>query len=157
MVAPHTSWKDVVVALATRSMLKARHIKFLGKKELFDGPFGWFFRWQGGIPVDRFSSHGVVGQVVDMYNSKDEFIIGLAPEGTRKKVNKLRMGFYHIAQKAKVPIVMIGLDYSKRQVLISEPFFTTADEQKDMAYIISFFATVKGKHQERGLQDLVMG
>ena len=108
IIAPHTSWRDVVVGLATRRVLKAKHIKFLGKKELFDGPFGWWFRWIGGTPVDRFSKHGVVDQVVEMFNSHEKFTIGLAPEGTRKKVNKLRTGFYHIAVRANVPILMVG-------------------------------------------------
>lgn len=153
IVAPHTSWKDVVVGLAARSVLKA-NIKFLGKKELFDGPFGWLFRWQGGTPVDRFSSHGVVEQVVDKFNSQEEFVIGMAPEGTRKKVDKLRTGFYHTALNAKVPVLMVGLDFSKRRVVFSEPFFLSGNEAADMEKIISFFAPIKGKHPEQGLQHL---
>ncbi|MBI5858202.1 MAG: 1-acyl-sn-glycerol-3-phosphate acyltransferase [Sphingobacteriales bacterium] len=154
IIAPHTSWRDVAVGLATRSVLKATHIKFLGKKELFDGPFGWWFRWIGGTAVDRFSKHGVVDQVVDMFNSKEEFTIGLAPEGTRKKVDKLRTGFYHIAKKAGVPILMVGLDFSKKEVVLSETFFTSDNEEKDIEHIISFFGQIKGKYPERGLGHL---
>lgn len=154
IVAPHTSWRDVTVGLATRSILKAKHIKFLGKKELFDGPFGWWFRWIGGTPVDRFSQHGVVEQVVEMFNRREEFTIGLAPEGTRKKVDKLRTGFYHIATKANVPILMVGLDFSKKQVVLSEPFIVSGNEAADMEKIISFFEPIKGKHPEQGLQHL---
>lgn len=153
IIAPHTSWKDVVVGMAARSVLKAK-IKFLGKKELFDGPFGWLFRWQGGTPVDRFSSHGVVEQVVNKFNSEEEFVIGMAPEGTRKKVDRLRTGFYHIAVNANVPILMVGLDFSKKQVVFSEPFFPTGNEKADMEKIISFFAPIKGKHPEQGLEHL---
>jgi 1-acyl-sn-glycerol-3-phosphate acyltransferase len=153
IVAPHTSWKDVILCLAARSVLKAGNIKFLGKKELFHGPFGWLFRWLGGTPVDRFSSHAVVEQVVNLFNSKDEFVIGLAPEGTRNKVDRLRTGFYHIAKNANVPIVMIGLDFTNRHMIISEPFIATDNEQTDFRHILSFFAPIKGKHPERGLQD----
>lgn len=153
IIAPHTSWKDVVVGMAARSVLKAK-IKFLGKKELFDGPFGWLFRWQGGTPVDRFSSHGVVEQVVEKFNSNEKFVLGMAPEGTRKKVDKLRTGFYHIALKANVPVLMVGLDFSKKQVVLSDPFFLTGNEEDDMKKIISFFAPIKGKHPEQGLQHL---
>jgi len=154
IVAPHTSWKDVIVGLAARSVLRATQIKFLGKKELFDGPFGWFFRWMGGTPVNRFSQQGVVEQVVEIFMKKDEFAIALSPEGTRKKVDHLRTGFYHIAKNANIPILMVGLDFANKQMIFAEPFFTTNDEQKDFADIISFFAPVKGKHPELGLAHL---
>lgn len=145
----------MVIALAARNVLGQRQIKFLGKKELFDGPFGWFFRRMGGTPVDRFSKQGAVEQVVEMFMNKDEFTIALSPEGTRKKVDQLRTGFYHIAKKAGVPIVMIGLDFANRQMIISEPFFTSDDEQKDFSHILNFFAPIKGKHPEKGLSDLI--
>jgi len=153
IVAPHTSWKDLVVALAARSVLRLQHIKFLGKKELFDGPFGWFFRRMGGTPVDRSGKHGAVEQVVEMFMHNNEFTIALSPEGTRKKVEHLRTGFYHISKKAGVPLVMIGLDFANKQMIISEPFYTTDDEQKDFNHILTFFAPVKGKYPEKGLQD----
>jgi 1-acyl-sn-glycerol-3-phosphate acyltransferase len=46
----------------------------------------------------------------------ENLVIALSPEGTRKKVDKLRTGFYFIAKKANVPIVMVGLDYSKKEL-----------------------------------------
>ena len=60
IVAPHTYWKDLLIGIAFRSVLKIKHGKYLGKQELFDGPFGFIFRWLGGTGVDRFSKHGVV-------------------------------------------------------------------------------------------------
>ena len=154
IVAPHTSWKDVIIGFAARSVLHIDHTKFLGKKELFDGPFGWLFHWLGGTAVDRFSKNGVVDQVVEMFNNKEEFLLAIAPEGTRKRVDKLRTGFYYIAQKAKVPILMVGLDFSKKQMLFSKPFFTSNDQEKDFNRIIDFFAIIKGKHPESGLGHL---
>ena len=154
IVAPHTSWKDIIVGLAARSVLQAKQIKFLGKKELFNGPFGWFFRWLGGTPVDRFSHHGMVKQVVEMFMKKEEFALALSPEGTRKRVDHLRTGFYHIAKNAKVPILMVGLDFANKQMIFSEPFFTTDNEEEDFNRIITFFAPVKGKHPELGLAHL---
>jgi 1-acyl-sn-glycerol-3-phosphate acyltransferase len=154
IIAPHTSWKDMVVALAARSVLQLKHIKFLGKKELFEGPFGWFFRRMGGIPVDRSGKHGAVEQVVEIFMKKNEFTIAISPEGTRKKVDHLRTGFYHIAKKAGVSILMIGLDFAHKQFIISEPFFTTGNEQNDFNHILGFFVPVKGKHPERGLKDI---
>jgi 1-acyl-sn-glycerol-3-phosphate acyltransferase len=69
----------------------------------------------GGTGVDRFSKHGVVEQVVEKFNKANNLFIALSPEGTRKKVDKLRTGFYYIAKKANVPIIMVGLDYSKKE------------------------------------------
>lgn len=154
IVAPHTSWTDFIIGIAFRSVLKIKHAKFLGKQELFRAPFGFIFRWLGGTPVDRFSKQGLVDQVADKFNKADKLLIALSPEGTRKKVDKLRTGFYHIAQKAKVPVIMIGFDYSKKEVTIAEPFYTSADEATDFKKIIDFFAPVKGRFPEKGLAHL---
>ena len=154
LVAPHTSWKDILVGLATRSKLKIYKAKFLGKKELFDGPFGWYFRWLGGVPVDRFSKQGMVEQVVELYTKNPEFIIALSPEGTRKKVDKLRTGFYHIARQAVIPILLIGFDFSKKEIMIRELFYPTGDEAADFKTIIDFFGPVIGYKPENGLAHL---
>lgn len=154
IVAPHTSWKDILVGFASRNQLKIYNAKFLGKKELFDGPFGWFFKMLGGVPVDRFSSHGAVEQVVDMFNKNDEFILAMSPEGTRKKVDKLRTGFYHIAKLANVPIQMVGFDFSKKEIIVGKPFYTSDDEAADIKHIIDFFAPVKGANPEQGMGHL---
>ena len=154
LVAPHTSWRDIIVGLAARVKLKIYKAKFLGKKELFDGPFGWYFKWLGGVPVDRFSKHGMVEQVAEMFNRQDEFIIALSPEGTRKKVDKLRTGFYHIAKLANVPIQMVGFDFSKKEIRLAEPFYISSNEEADFNHIIDFFANIKGYHPNSGLEHL---
>jgi 1-acyl-sn-glycerol-3-phosphate acyltransferase len=145
IVAPHSSWKDILVAFAARNELKISHAKFLGKKELFNGPFGWLFKSLGGTPVDRFSSHGMVEQVAALFAANENFVLAMAPEGTRKRVDKLRSGFYHIAKKAQVPIITIGLDFENRQLKVGEPFFTTDNEEADFKKIISFFTDIRGK------------
>jgi 1-acyl-sn-glycerol-3-phosphate acyltransferase len=154
IMGPHTSWKDMVVGLAAKNVLQLGRIKFLGKKELFRWPFGGLLRRLGGVPVDRSVSHSVVKQVVDQFNQQDELIIGMMPEGTRKKVKKLRTGFYFIAKNANVPIIMIGLDFASKQLIISEPFFVTGNEAADFIHIHSFFASVQGKYPELGLSHL---
>lgn len=155
VVAPHTSWVDFIVGVAFRSELKIEQAKFLGKSELFKGPFGFLFRWMGGTPVDRVSKHNMVDQVVERFNSNDSFLLALSPEGTRKRVEKLRTGFYYIAKKAAVPILMIGLDFENRQLVIGEAFTTTDDEAADFKKILDFFAPIKGKKPANGLKHLV--
>jgi 1-acyl-sn-glycerol-3-phosphate acyltransferase len=154
IVAPHTSSADVIVCLAFRKVLHLERFKFIGKQELFKSPFGFIFRKLGGMPVDRFHKQGFIDQVADMFNNKEEFIIGLSPEGTRKRVDRLRTGFYHIAKKAGVPIVMLGLDFENRQLVFAEPFLTGNDEQADFDRILRFFGPIKGKHPELGLTHL---
>ena len=158
-VAPHTSWKDILIGFAVRSELRIEHAKFLGKKELFDGAFGFVFRWLGGIPVDRFgkkgiSKQGVVEQAVTLFANNETFILGIAPEGTRKRVNKLRSGFYQIAKKAQVPIIPFGFDFEHKQILIGEPLFTSLDEEEDLKKMIAFFSTIKGKEPTFDLRHL---
>jgi 1-acyl-sn-glycerol-3-phosphate acyltransferase len=153
-VAPHTHWVDVMVGFAARNAMNINHAKFLGKKELFVGPLGWVLRKMGGTPVDRFSKHGMVDQVAEIFAANENFILGLSPEGTRKRVDKLRTGFYHIAKKAGVPIVPIGFDYENKRVVIGEAFFPGVDEAADLKKIISFYAKIKGRNPDLDLRHL---
>src|SRR6188768_4157392 len=89
IVGPHTSNWDFMVLLAYRSVAKIEGARFLAKKELFDSPFGFIFRWLGGTPVDRKSANNVVDQVAAIFDAHEEFALALSPEGTRKKIDKL--------------------------------------------------------------------
>lgn len=153
-VGPHTHWHDVMTGFAARNAMQIHHARFLGKKELFKGLQGWVLKKLGGTPVDRFSPTGMVDQVVELFNTKERFILGLSPEGTRKRVDTLRTGFYHIAKKAGVPIVPIGLDYEHKKLVIGEAFFTGDDESTDFKKIIAFFANIKGKVPANDLRHL---
>lgn len=155
IVGPHTSWRDFLIGLAFRSVLKIRNGHFLGKAELFKGPFGFLFRWLGGTPVDRFSQRGVVEQVADKFNDAQNLYIVLSPEGTRERVDKLRTGFYFIAKIANVPIIMTGMDFHKKELSISEPFYVTDNEEEDFRKIIDFLGPLSGFHPEKGLSHLV--
>jgi 1-acyl-sn-glycerol-3-phosphate acyltransferase len=153
--APHTSSSDVWIGLAARAVLKIEHVKFLGKKELFQYGLGWLFKSLGAVPVDRSAPNGVVGQVVEMFNKNDSFTIALAPEGTRKKVDKLKTGFYQIAKQAEVPLLLVGIDFGNKAIRFSELIFPTTDEFADFNKILSFFAPIDGKHPELGLKHLL--
>ncbi|MES2327963.1 MAG: 1-acyl-sn-glycerol-3-phosphate acyltransferase [Bacteroidota bacterium] len=155
IVGPHTSSWDFIIGVAWRSRLRLTHAKFLGKAELFKRPFGFIFRKLGGFPVERSENHNMVDQVVNLFNSHDSFTLVLSPEGTRKKVDRLRTGFYYIAKKAGVPIVMTGLDFEKKQASFSEPFFTSDDEAADLQHIYQFYALIKGKKPEQGMAHLL--
>jgi len=149
--APHTSNWDLFLGLATRSIDHSAYIGFVGKKELFRFPLGLILRWMGGTPVDRSKRSNFVDAVVDMYNQRETFAICLAPEGTRKKVDKLRSGFYWIARKANIPIVLTILDYGNRTLRISDPIYPTQDAEADMELIVSYYRGVEGKNPELGI------
>ncbi len=150
-VAPHTSNWDFPLGVMTRSILKMKHTYFLGKDSLFKPPYGWFFRWLGGYPVDRTKSNDKVQQVVDIFNKHENFIIGVAPEGTRKKVAKLRTGFYYIAKGANIPIIPVGFDFSKKRVVLGKPFYPTDNIDLDFETLRTFYRPMRGKNPELGI------
>ncbi|MCL2917370.1 lysophospholipid acyltransferase family protein [Shewanella litorisediminis] len=143
-VAPHTSNWDFIVGVMARGALGER-IHFLGKHQLFIPPWGWFFRAIGGSPVDRRKNNNLVDAVSSLFEDDKEFKLALAPEGTRSNVNRWKTGFYHIAVKAQVPIVTVGLDFAQRKVVIAPPRATTGDMQADMNAIIAFYRRIKGR------------
>jgi 1-acyl-sn-glycerol-3-phosphate acyltransferase len=151
IVAPHTSSWDFIIGVLARSHMKMNSARFLGKKELFDGPFGWFFRTLGGYGVDRKSAHQVVDQVVEAFKSHEHFILALAPEGTRKKVDKLRTGFYYMALGAGVPIQPIGMDFQSKSIIIGNLLNPSGNLEADMKIILSFFNGIKGKNPDQGI------
>jgi 1-acyl-sn-glycerol-3-phosphate acyltransferase len=117
----------------------------------------FLFSWLGGTPVDRFSKQGVVEQVVEKFNNAENLVIALSPEGTRKKVDKLEPGFIISHKQANVPIVMVGLDYSKKELSVSEPIYTTDNEAADFRKIIEFFAPLKGYYPDKGFCPFIEG
>jgi 1-acyl-sn-glycerol-3-phosphate acyltransferase len=149
-IAPHTSNWDFVVGVAARSILKIQRAKFLGKSQLFRAPYGWFFKLLGGYPVERSQSRDVTDQVAAIFNKHEEFVLAMAPEGTRKKVEKIKTGFYYIARKANVPIIPVGFDFLKKEVIIGVPLYPT-DFEKDMEQLLSFYRNVTGKNPEFGI------
>ncbi|WP_088322762.1 1-acyl-sn-glycerol-3-phosphate acyltransferase [Polaribacter tangerinus] len=147
IAAPHTSWVDFPIAILTRISCGTM-IHFIGKDALFKWPFGYFFRVLGGTPVNRSTSNNLVEAVIKTFNSKEEFRLGLSPEGTRKKVIQWKTGFYYIAKGANVPVVMATLDFENKKVKISPPYYTTDNKENDFKHFRSFFEGVKGKNPE---------
>jgi 1-acyl-sn-glycerol-3-phosphate acyltransferase len=154
VIAPHISWVDILIGFASRSKLGIQHAKFIGKKELFEGFFGGFLKRMGGIPIDRKGKLGIVEQIAKYYADNDEFIVGVSPEGTRKRVDKLKTGFYHIAKSADIPIVLVGFDYKKRQVILADPMYASENEEADIKKVVAFFSTIEGAKPEYDLRHL---
>jgi len=144
---PHTSWHDFYIGVLLRKVVGVK-TNFVGKKELFTWPFGYYFRAIGGVPLNRSSNENKVEAIAKEFKKHDEFRMTLAPEGTRKKVSEWRTGFYYIAKEANVPIIMFTLDFENKQNKISEPFYPTDDVEADFAFMREFYKGVKGKVRE---------
>ncbi len=146
--APHTSNWDFVLFLALAFSLKANP-KYMGKAELFRWPLGGFFRWCGGIPVDRSKSTGLVEQTVDAINRADRFILVITPEGTRKEVSSWKSGFYHIARQAGIPLALGFIDRRRKAIGIGPTFVPGDDMDADMKEIQSYYSGIVGINPRR--------
>lgn len=144
IVAPHTSWYDFFLCLMVRRILNIQ-INFLGKKELFAPPFGWYFKRVGGTPLDRSPNQNKVEAIAAIFKSKPLFRLALSPEGTRKKTERWKTGFYYIALEANVPVIRVALDYASKTVSISKPIFVTGNVEQDLSEILDFYKEVQGK------------
>ena len=147
IVAPHTSNWDFVVGVAALFSLGFR-VSFLGKDSLFKWPLGVFMRWLGGVAVDRSVSRDRVAEAVGAFNTSEKLVLVVAPEGTRKRVEDWKTGFYHVAHGANVPIVPVAFDYGTKTVRLGPPFRTTGNARADIALLKEFYRGVTPKTPE---------
>ncbi|HON58537.1 MAG TPA: lysophospholipid acyltransferase family protein [Smithella sp.] len=147
IVAPHTSNWDLFYGILLAFTLKL-DARYIAKKELFRGPFACLMRWSGAIPVDRASSHHVVEQMAAAFRKSEKFVLALAPEGTRRRKEFWKSGFYHIALSARVPILLGYIDYAGKCGGAGPLIHPTGNEEEDMRVIRDFYQTVRGKHPE---------
>ncbi|MDO9152144.1 MAG: lysophospholipid acyltransferase family protein [Paludibacter sp.] len=147
-VAPHTSNWDFFIGKFTYWAL-GRKSYFLMKKSWFFFPLGILLRSMGGVPIDRSKRTSVTEQMVEEFNKHETFHLAITPEGTRSKVHKWKMGFYHIAFAAGVPIQLAYIDYKKKEMGITELLIPTGDEKADMKKIKAFYRNVTARHPRK--------
>jgi 1-acyl-sn-glycerol-3-phosphate acyltransferase len=148
LAVPHTATRDFPIGLGASYTMTCKH-GFLGKKELFDGPFGFIFRALGGIPVDRSSKHNMVDQVAELINKEDEFFLVMAPEGTRTRTERWKTGFYHIAKKIDAPIILGYIDFKRKHTGLEKVFWPTENEEADFEAIEKFYSNVTAMYPEK--------
>jgi 1-acyl-sn-glycerol-3-phosphate acyltransferase len=146
-VAPHTSNWDFVIGVMVLWALDIK-LSFLGKHSLFRGMFGRWMRSIGGIPVNRDSTHGVVGDVVQAFARADRMVLALAPEGTRQLDKGFKKGFLYIAHGAGVPVLLTYFDFSRKIIGFGPLFITTGDVERDMEFVLNFFRPINGKYRK---------
>lgn len=145
IVAPHTSNWDFLVGVAAMFALGIR-VTFLGKDTLFRWPFGAIMRWLGGIPVTRDSPHNVVEQTVAHMRAHPRVVLGLSPEGTRRKRARWRTGFHYVARGVGIPIVPVALDYSTRTIRFFPPHEASESVDDDMTRLARYFDPAMARH-----------
>jgi 1-acyl-sn-glycerol-3-phosphate acyltransferase len=151
IVVPHTSWHDFYIGLFARGII-GLEMHYVAKKELFRFPFGFYFRWMGGAPLNRNSRQNTVEAIAEIFKKRAIFRLAIAPEGTRKKVFDWKTGFYYIALKAEVPIVPVAFDYSKKEVILHDAFYPTGDIQNDFLSLKNNYKGVVGRIPEYGFE-----
>ena len=148
IAAPHTTNWDLPLMLAVAYHFRIK-LKWMGKDDLFKGPFGWVMKALGGIPIDRSKANNVVSQMVEIYAQADDLAVAIPPEGTRSKTSYWKTGFYNIAHGASVPIALGFLDYKKKIGGIGCLMTTSGDYDSDLEKIKAFYAPISGKYTDR--------
>lgn len=136
--AHHTSNWDFVLFIAAKFILRL-NARWFGKHSIFRWPFGALMRYWGGIPIRRHLKLNTVEQAIEAFAEHRQFILVLSPEGTRRKVERWKSGFYHIACGAGVPIVPAALDFQHRRIVIGAPFQPTGNEEADLRQLLAFY------------------
>ena len=152
IAADHTSNWDFVIGMAVKMVLRLK-AGFFAKHSLFFWPLGVLMRALGGVPIERSRSGNRVQDAVDKINKSENFVLVIAPEGTRSKVARWKTGFYHIACGADIPVVPVGFDFTNKKVVIGKPMDMTGDIQNDFQKMHQFFVPFEGRHPELGCNE----
>ena len=152
IVYPHTSNWDFIIGLLAKWAMR-EPIRWIGKESLFRGmtgaTLGRLMRMGGGLPVDGHHASGAVEQLTALMAAEPWFWIALSPEGTRKHLDHLRSGFYHLALAAQVPVGLAYIDFARRRVGVKDFVRMSGDEAQDLAMLSRHYADKRGLHPEQ--------
>jgi len=146
IAAPHSSNWDGIWGFAAKLAL-GLEVRVLGKAQLFWWPLGPLLRRLGAIPVDRAAAQGTVGQAVALIRGSRRIWFALAPEGTRKRVERWKTGFWKIAHEAQVPILPAYFHYPERVIGFGPLFQTSDDMAADIAALRAWYRPWMGKNR----------
>ena len=147
IIAPHTSNWDFVHGMALVLSLKVK-IYWLGKHTIFKRGFRRLLKSLGGIPVNRAKSKNVVNDVIEIAKREGGILLGISPEGTRKKTENWKSGFLRIAQSLECPILLVSIDYPTKEISFRELFYPSGDNQKDIDQLKQYYKDFVGKIPE---------
>jgi 1-acyl-sn-glycerol-3-phosphate acyltransferase len=147
VMAPHTSMRDFWIGRLAYWYLGMK-VKFIIKKELFFFPLGIFIKAMGGIPVNRQNSGNLKDQIVEIFSEKEHLVLTITPEGTRKLNYNWKRGFYYIAVKANVPILLGYVDYKKKTGGIGKLVTPSGNYEEDLGIIQDFYMDITARFPE---------
>ncbi len=147
-VAPHTSNLDFFIGKLAYASLGLK-MSFLIKKEWTRPPLGKFMRKHGAIGIDRSKHNSMTDILSELFRKKRELHLIITPEGTRKRNPNWKLGFYYIAKKAGVPILIVSMDYKKKEISILGIYKPTDDEEADIVAIKNYYKGVNACHPKR--------
>ncbi|MCB0497902.1 MAG: 1-acyl-sn-glycerol-3-phosphate acyltransferase [Cyclobacteriaceae bacterium] len=158
IAAPHTSYWDFLYARAAFFIMGVP-MKVTIKKEVVNFPvFGWFARQLGAIAIDRNPKEGglkrkksMVDAMVDLVNERDQLIMMITPEGTRKHAPRWKTGFYRVAEGANVPIILGYLDYAKKHAGLGPVIIPSGNYEEDLEKIMDFYRDKTAKYPDQGV------
>jgi 1-acyl-sn-glycerol-3-phosphate acyltransferase len=145
VVYPHTSNWDFPIGLLAKWAVGVQ-FRWLAKDSLFRGPMGALMRYWGGVPVDRSAPQGAAGRLATTMLAANSFWLAITPEGTRSYRPHWKSGFYRIALEAKVPVLLVALDYGRKAVDVTRTVVLTGDEAADMAAIAQAYQGVRAMY-----------
>ena len=147
VAGPHTSNWDFLLALAFIFGLNL-NVFWIGKHTLFKNGFSKIMRKLGGIPVDRASPELLMNEVSNIVKRKQGVIIAISPEGTRKKVERLKSGFLRIAKTTNSQILLAGIDFESKLIHLGKLFQPSGNTESDLLDVHNYFRQFKGKRPE---------
>ncbi|WP_337482077.1 1-acyl-sn-glycerol-3-phosphate acyltransferase [Prevotellamassilia timonensis] len=147
-VAPHTSnWDFIIGELYYTSIGLTSN--FLMKKEWFFWPFGRLLKRIGGIPVERSKHTSMTDQLAQKAKESSRFSLAITPEGTRSLAKQWKRGFYFIALKAQLPILLYAIDYPNKRIVCTKTLHPSGNVDADMRIIMEYYRQFEGKHPEK--------
>jgi 1-acyl-sn-glycerol-3-phosphate acyltransferase len=142
LAVPHTSnWDGLLLVTMLRSI--GLPMEWMIKDSWVKGPLGPIVRGAGGLGINRSQSSNVVDQMIEQFRTRDTFILGIPPEGTRSLAPQWKSGFYHIAVGANVPVVPGYLDYGRKRAGLGKGILMTGNVREDMDRIRAYYAEKK--------------
>lgn len=147
IAAPHTSNWDFVYALAIFRSCKLK-LRYLIKKELNFFPLSILLNNTGAMPVERSTHNNLTDEIIKKFDAAETLFVIVPAEGTRKRVEKWKSGFYYTALRANVPVLPGYLDFKKKQGGFGPPIYLTGHKAEDMAKLHAFYKDKTGKYPE---------
>jgi len=148
IAAPHTAASDFFIGRAAFYELGIKRIRILIKKEMFVFPIGFLLKAFGALPIDRKRSKATMQKIKQLYEKHDEFVVLVTPEGTRRRTEKWKKGFYYIATAVDVPIVCGYMDYAKKEGGIGPTIYPSGNFSNDMKQIYDFYRDKAAKYPD---------